>query len=66
MVEPAEPVDPAQTPAALKEASDRYLIEQAVKAALRAIYGDRAVDQTRRIAHDLSRELVLRGVTIRG
>jgi hypothetical protein len=59
--------DPAQTPEALKQETDRYLIENAVANALRSIYGERGLrgDERKRIAHDLTRELQLRGVTIK-
>jgi hypothetical protein len=58
------PLEDPQSEAALKKQAQEYLIEQSLKGALRHLYGDAAVNTTRRIAKDLARELVTRGVFI--
>lgn len=54
--------DPAQSPEALERLRQAYLIENAISESLRAIYGDRAVHENKRISKALASELTKRGV----
>jgi hypothetical protein len=54
--------DPAQSPEALERLRQSYLIESAISQSLRAIYGDKAVHENKRISKALANELLKRGV----
>lgn len=56
--------DVEQTPEALENMKQAYLIEQSLQQSLRVLYGDRAVHETKRISKALAAELVKRGVII--
>lgn len=56
--------DDAQTPEALECLKQEYLLEKTLQNCFRVLYGDSAVNTTKRIAHELAKELVVRGVVI--